>query len=102
MKIKPFQNNLILEEPRQRKQTARYATIQNDNSMVNVSDLESSSESDDDDDTGSVKRFGGKRRKRRTRGGDDGDFDIGMDPLSGDGYGRSECFKVEKNLLVYG
>ncbi len=69
--------------------------------MMEMSDLESSSESGgEDDELGLRSGRKGKRRGRRGNRNDD-DFDP-MDEPAGDGFHRSECFKVEKNLLVYG
>ncbi|KAL5021350.1 hypothetical protein ScPMuIL_000505 [Solemya velum] len=104
-------NALIIEEPRQRKQTARYG---NEDSVLNMSELESSSESGGEEEEGggggggSAVKVRGRRTKhgRRGRRRDDDDFDFSNGPGVGDGsedgFGRSECFKVEKNLLVYG
>ncbi|XP_061162484.1 chromodomain-helicase-DNA-binding protein 8-like [Saccostrea echinata] len=90
-------NELIIQEPRQRKQTTRYG---NDDNMMEMSDLDSSSNSDDDDDESRKTRSGMKKRGRpgRKRRGSDDDYDAD----DAEGYGRSDCFKVEKNLLVYG
>ncbi|XP_025076427.1 chromodomain-helicase-DNA-binding protein 8-like isoform X4 [Pomacea canaliculata] len=86
-------NALIIEEPRQRRQTARYGK---EESVVDMSDLESSSDSD------SEMRFSCRkgRKSRRGRGNDD-DYTYN-DGISSEGYTRSDCFKVEKHLLVYG
>lgn len=88
-----IQNALIIEEPRQRRQTARYGK---EESVVDMSDLESSSDSD------SEMRFSCRkgRKSRRGRGNDD-DYTYN-DGISSEGYTRSDCFKVEKHLLVYG
>ncbi|KAL3860710.1 hypothetical protein ACJMK2_010796 [Sinanodonta woodiana] len=93
-------NELIVEEPRVRKQTARYG---NNDNIVDMSELESSSNSDDEEDSsGKKKEKGGRRgRSRRGRRGDM-DEDFQADDMCGNGYGRSELFKVEKHLLVYG
>ena len=78
--------------PRKRKQTARYG---NDDSIVNMSDLETSDSDEDDDGKGGK---GKKSRKSRRNKDDDVDFDGTPEGF----YSRSECFKVEKNLLIYG
>ncbi|KAK3086718.1 hypothetical protein FSP39_022463 [Pinctada imbricata] len=90
-------NELIIEEPRQRKQTARYG---NDDALMEMSELESSSNSDDEDDEegGRGKGKGKKGRKPKKRKGSDDDYASD----DGEGFSRSDCFKVEKNLLVYG
>ena len=85
--------------PRQRKQTARYG---NQDSILDMSELETTSDSDYDEEKESQKlgrgaRKGGKRRGRRPK-----DEDVEGDVDGAQGYTRSEFFKVEKNLLVYG
>ncbi|KAK3608042.1 hypothetical protein CHS0354_031028 [Potamilus streckersoni] len=93
-------NELIVEEPRVRKQTARYG---NNDNIVDMSELESSSNSDDEEDSGGRKKEKGGRRGRSRRGRrGDMDEDFQGDDMCGNGYGRSELFKVEKHLLVYG
>ncbi|XP_056009130.1 chromodomain-helicase-DNA-binding protein 8-like isoform X4 [Ostrea edulis] len=90
-------NELIIQEPRQRKQTTRYG---NDDGVMEMSELDSSSNSDDEDDESRKTRSGMKKRGRpgRRRRGSDDDYDAD----DAEGYGRSDCFKVEKNLLVFG
>ncbi|XP_013394879.1 chromodomain-helicase-DNA-binding protein 8 isoform X2 [Lingula anatina] len=88
-------NELIIEMPRQRKQTARYG---DQNAMMeNMSELESSS---DDDDNGVSTGKPGKKKGRRGRRRNDEEFDD--DEVEPGVYTRAECFRVEKNLLVYG
>ena len=89
-----FQNDLIMEMPRQRKQTARYG---NQDVMENMSELDSS---DSDEYPGGKGKNKGKKpgKKGKRRGEDDSEVEDG--PV--DYYTRSDCFKVEKNLLVYG
>ncbi|XP_056383780.1 chromodomain-helicase-DNA-binding protein 8 isoform X2 [Hyla sarda] len=65
-------NTLVIDTPRIRKQTRHFSN--KDDDMVEFSDLES-----DDDD---------RPRARR--------------PDRKNGYGRTDCFRVEKHLLVYG
>ena len=107
-----FQNDLIVQEPRRRKQTARYG---NQDQIMDMSELETSdSDYDEEKEMGNqalgrgrrnIKGRGeaigtrrGGRRGRRGREDDDG-----MDgELPNGTYVRSECFKVEKHLLVYG
>lgn len=70
------QNNLVIDTPRVRKQTRHYSSMKEDE-LVEYSELESDSED---------KPIQKPRRPQdRTQG-----------------YPRSECFRVEKNLLVYG
>ena len=65
---------------------------------MEMSDIESSSSSDDEGGT----RVGRKsRRKKRSKNDEDVDY-AGEELVRGENYWRSECFKVEKNLLVYG
>lgn len=88
-----FQSELILAEPRQRRQTNRYG---NDEGVMEISDLESSSGSEDE--KGNSKKMRKTRSQRRNQ---DEDLDYANE-IPGDKYDRSECFKVEKLLLVYG
>lgn len=69
-------NNLVIDTPRVRKQTRLYSAVKEDE-LMEFSDLESDSE-----EKPCVK-------PRRP-------------PDRSQGYARSECFRVEKNLLVYG
>lgn len=70
------QNNLVIDTPRVRKQTRHYSSMKEDD-LMEYSELESDSED---------KPIQKPRRPQdRTQG-----------------YPRSECFRVEKNLLVYG
>ncbi|XP_015275945.1 PREDICTED: chromodomain-helicase-DNA-binding protein 8 [Gekko japonicus] len=71
-------NNLVIDTPRVRKQTRHFSTLKDDD-LVEFSDLES-----DDDD---------RPRSRR--------HDRHHHPLH-HSYGRTDCFQVEKQLLVYG
>jgi len=86
MKWMLLQSELIMDVPRQRKVTSRYGKH---DSMLHMSDLDSSN-SDEDDLHGRVKKA--KRKKRQ--GGREVEGNIV--------YTRAECFKVEKNLLVFG
>ncbi|KAM9689641.1 chromodomain-helicase-DNA-binding protein 7 isoform 1-T1 [Dama dama] len=69
-------NNLVIDTPRVRKQTRLYSAVKEDE-LMEFSDLESDSEE---------KPCTKPRRP----------------PDRSQGYARSECFRVEKNLLVYG
>ncbi|TUG21032.1 Chromodomain-helicase-DNA-binding protein 7 [Bagarius yarrelli] len=69
-------NTLVIDTPRVRKQTRHYSSIKEDE-MMEYSELESDSEEKP------VQKS--RRPQDRTQG-----------------YPRSECFRVEKNLLVYG
>ncbi|XP_052817121.1 chromodomain-helicase-DNA-binding protein 8-like isoform X4 [Mya arenaria] len=88
---------LIVDEPRVRKRTARYG---NNETMAEISDLGSDSDSNESDE--------GSRKGRKTRRGRKEDEDLDFEKerhrakSSGSGYGRSELFKVEKGLLHYG
>ncbi|KAJ7313086.1 hypothetical protein JRQ81_004354 [Phrynocephalus forsythii] len=72
-------NNLVIDTPRVRKQTRHFSTLKDDD-LVEFSDLES-----DDDD-----RPRSRRHDRHHH-----------HPLH-HSYGRTDCFQVEKQLLVYG
>lgn len=68
-----LQNSLVIDTPRIRKQTRPFSATKDE--LAELSDIES--EGDD------------KPKLRR--------------PCDrSNGYGRTECFRVEKNLLVYG
>ncbi|XP_070337315.1 chromodomain-helicase-DNA-binding protein 7 isoform X3 [Equus asinus] len=69
-------NNLVIDTPRVRKQTRLYSAVKEDE-LMEFSDLESDSE----------EKPCTKPRRPQDRS---------------QGYARSECFRVEKNLLVYG
>lgn len=69
-------NNLVIDTPRVRKQTRLYSAVKEDE-LMEFSDLESDSE----------EKPCAKPRRPQDRS---------------QGYARSECFRVEKNLLVYG
>ena len=91
-----LQNDLIIEQPRVRKQTTRFG---GQDAALEMSDLESSG-SDDDDGTGTGKGKKGKGTRSRKARSREEDFEPGEE-ISGN-YLRAECFKVEKHLLVYG
>lgn len=94
-----------MDMPRQRKQTTRY-TVGQQELMENLSELEDSGDDDSDDD-GSGKKGRGKKgnpnkgvgrgRGRRAR---DEEAEYGDGPI--EHYLRSELFKVEKHLLIFG
>nr|XP_044998511.1 chromodomain-helicase-DNA-binding protein 7 isoform X1 [Jaculus jaculus] len=69
-------NNLVIDTPRVRKQTRLYSAVKEDE-LMEFSDLDSDAE-----DKPCVKP---RRPQDKSQG-----------------YARSECFRVEKNLLVYG
>lgn len=71
-----LQNNLVIDTPRVRKQTRHYSSMKEDE-LMEYSELESDSED----------KPVAKARRPQDRA---------------QGYSRSECFRVEKNLLVYG
>jgi hypothetical protein len=107
LNIAALQNDLIIEMPRQRKQVCRYGK---QDEAVRISDLETSdSEAEEDENNGAaaaaagtgLRGTGGKRRRR---GGRDKDFDDApfMPDKGSEGFSRSDCFTVEKNLLIYG
>lgn len=75
---------------------------------VRISDLETSGSDADYEEGGtlSLSQRGGRRKKRGGRHGHD--FDDGSAMMSshvgghGEGYSRSDCFNVEKMLLIFG
>ena len=67
---------------------------------MEISDLESTSGSDKEGEGGDGSGKG-KKNKKGKRGKDEDDDDYGTD-IPGETYDRTECFKVEKLLLVYG
>ncbi|ESN89899.1 hypothetical protein HELRODRAFT_116695 [Helobdella robusta] len=72
--------NLIMDVPRQRKTTSRYGRQDN---IVNMSDLDSSNSDTDNNNNDDEEMFQ-----------DDSD--------GARSYTRSDCFKVEKTLLIFG
>lgn len=68
----------MIDTPRVRKQTRHYSSVKEDE-MLEFSELES------DEDEPSKPTSKPRRPQDKTQG-----------------YPRSECFRVEKNLLVYG
>lgn len=107
--------DLVLVEPRRRTQIKRYGQ---DEGVMDVSDLESSSASDVDGEPGAPstrsKTHGrgdgrrsdrhGRRSSRRSRGR--GAYDEDFAPDDGDveygAWSKNECFKVEKGLMTFG
>lgn len=73
-----LQNTLVIDTPRVRKQTRHYSSVKEDE-MLEFSELES------DEDEPSKPSSKPRRPQEKAQG-----------------YPRSECFRVEKNLLVYG
>ncbi|GLD61808.1 chromodomain-helicase-DNA-binding protein 7, partial [Lates japonicus] len=71
-------NTLVIDTPRVRKQTRHYSSVKEEE-MLEFSELES------DEDEMSKPSSKPRRPQDKTQG-----------------YPRSECFRVEKNLLVYG
>lgn len=87
-------DNLIIEMPRKRTKTTRFG---GENEHLDISELESSdSETESDSGLGRGRGRDKKGRKRRGRGDED------LDAFPIEGYTRSEYFRVEKTLLVYG
>lgn len=72
------QNTLVIDTPRVRKQTRHYSSVKEDE-MMEFSELES------EEDEPSRPLSKPRRPQDKVQG-----------------YPRSECFRVEKNLLVYG
>lgn len=94
--------------PRRRKQVCRYGK---QDEAVCISDLETSdSEAEEDENNGTALAAAGtsgqrvpsgKRKRRSGRDKDFGDMAFVPDNTK-EGFSRSDCFTVEKNLLVYG
>ncbi|XP_057189568.1 chromodomain-helicase-DNA-binding protein 8 isoform X2 [Triplophysa rosa] len=74
-------NTLVIDTPRVRKQTRQFSTLRGEGGEL--SDLDS----DDDYPPHNSRQSRASRRSDRH---------------SGAGYGRTDCFRVEKHLLVYG
>ncbi|XP_056247354.1 chromodomain-helicase-DNA-binding protein 8 isoform X2 [Seriola aureovittata] len=74
-------NTLVIDTPRVRKQTRQYSTLRGEGG--DLSDLDS----DDEYPPANSRQSRSSRRSDRHSGG---------------GYGRTDCFRVEKHLLVYG
>ncbi|XP_074544247.1 chromodomain-helicase-DNA-binding protein 8 isoform X3 [Halichoeres trimaculatus] len=74
-------NNLVIDTPRVRKQTRQYSSLRGEGG--DLSDLDSDEEYPP----------ANSRQSRASRR---------SDRHSGNGYGRTDCFRVEKHLLVYG
>uniref|UniRef100_A0A8C2Z609 Chromodomain helicase DNA binding protein 8 n=1 Tax=Cyclopterus lumpus TaxID=8103 RepID=A0A8C2Z609_CYCLU len=74
-------NTLVIDTPRVRKQTRQYSSLRGEGG--DLSDMES----DDEYPPANSRQSRSARRTERHSGG---------------GYGRTDCFRVEKHLLVYG
>ncbi|XP_034558347.1 chromodomain-helicase-DNA-binding protein 8 isoform X2 [Notolabrus celidotus] len=74
-------NNLVIDTPRVRKQTRQYSSLRGEGG--DLSDMDSDEEYPP----------ANSRQSRASRR---------SDRHSGSGYGRTDCFRVEKHLLVYG
>ncbi|XP_037642247.1 chromodomain-helicase-DNA-binding protein 8 isoform X2 [Sebastes umbrosus] len=74
-------NTLVIDTPRVRKQTRQYSTLRGEGGDL------SDPESDDEYPPANSRQSRASRRSDRHSGG---------------GYGRTDCFRVEKHLLVYG
>lgn len=75
------QNTLVIDTPRIRKQTRQYSSLRGEGG--DLSDLDS----DEEYPPANSRHSRSSRRADRHSGG---------------GYGRTDCFRVEKHLLVYG
>ncbi|XP_037085686.1 LOW QUALITY PROTEIN: chromodomain-helicase-DNA-binding protein 7-like [Pollicipes pollicipes] len=95
----PAKNELIVAEPRRRSRIKRYG--QEEALLQNVSDIGSSSDTDDNKEkTDAPSRRRG--RSSRYRPDEDADFISGEGAVCYGNWTRHECFKVEKQLLVFG
>jgi hypothetical protein len=93
-----LQNELIIEQPRARRQTTRYGN----QDLLNMSELDTTSESSNDEDGNNEKIKGKKGKSGRKKKKLKVDLDAENTPVEDGVYSRGEFFKVEKNLLVYG
>uniref|UniRef100_A0A8C8IN26 Chromodomain-helicase-DNA-binding protein 8 n=1 Tax=Oncorhynchus tshawytscha TaxID=74940 RepID=A0A8C8IN26_ONCTS len=74
-------NTLVIDTPRVRKQTRQFATLRGEGGEISDPD------SDDEYPPANSRQSRSSRRSERH---------------TGNGYGRTDCFRVEKHLLVYG
>ncbi|KAM3604435.1 uncharacterized protein V6R79_011007 [Siganus canaliculatus] len=74
-------NTLVIDTPRVRKQTRQYSSLRGEGG--DISDMDS----DEEYPPANSRQSRSSRRSDRHSGG---------------GYGRTDCFRVEKHLLVYG
>ncbi|KAJ8011779.1 hypothetical protein DPEC_G00061800 [Dallia pectoralis] len=74
-------NTLVIDTPRVRKQTRQFATLRGEGGEISEPD------SDDEYPPANSRQARSSRRSERH---------------TGNGYGRTDCFRVEKHLLVYG
>ncbi|KAF7648394.1 hypothetical protein LDENG_00157570 [Lucifuga dentata] len=74
-------NTLVIDTPRVRKQTRQYSSLRGEGGELSEPD------SDDEYPPANSRQSRSSRRSDRHSGG---------------GYGRTDCFRVEKHLLVYG
>ena len=79
--LTPLQNTLVIDTPRVRKQTRQYSTLRGEGGELSEPD------SDDEYPPANSRQSRSSRRSERH---------------TGNGYGRTDCFRVEKHLLVYG
>jgi len=85
-----LQNKLILEIPRNRKQTRRFGGNHDEQELFAEIGTDS-----DDSDLDSDDENQGKKQKSRSRAG-------GAGGGQRKGWGRRDCFRIEKCLLVFG
>ena len=88
------QSNLIIAEPRRRKQTTRFGGQQSAARIDEISDLDTSSDSDAEARGGRSAK--GVKPGRKGRGKKDDDFEIDDNAPPPGCYTRPECFKVIK------
>lgn len=88
-----LQSNLIIAEPRRRKQTTRFGGQQSAARIDEISDLDSSA-SDNSDGEGRGRSAKGLKLGRKGRGKKDDDFEIDDNAPPPGCYTRPECFKV--------
>ncbi|KAM4754425.1 LOW QUALITY PROTEIN: chromodomain-helicase-DNA-binding protein 8-like [Cyanocitta cristata] len=90
-------NTLVIDTPRVRKQTRHFSTLRDDD-LVEFSDLDS------DDDLDRLDRATRSRRGHHGGGHHHGHHHHAPPaaPAAPQPFGRSDCFRVEKHLMVYG
>lgn len=98
---KKEEDELVISEPRRRTQIKRYG---HDESVVDMSELDSSDENSDDDT--SIGLSGRSKKRRDKFGKKTRKFYDEYVPREGEvvygSWARSECFKVERGLLTFG
>ena len=103
-----YQENMVIDLPRQRKQTKRYGNMD----MVELTSSSSDSDQDGEKDAGGDEKKPPTTTKKSSEGGGGGkkggkkkEPQVAEKPSKKQlqsGWTRLECFRVEKGLLTYG